>query len=104
MSLPFALLLPPRETLSDPPRRRHLSLSQSIHLEYIISAANLHAFNYGLKGESSPSVFKKVLATVDVPAFVPKQGVKVQVNDAEPVANEEEGAFQSCPQLGVSDD
>ena len=59
-----------------------------------MAAANLHAFNYGLKGESSPSVYKKVLASVEVPAFVPKQGVKVQVNDAEPVANDDDGAFR----------
>lgn len=80
-------------------------LIQPTHLEYIIAAANLHAFNYGLKGESNPSVFKKVLSTVEVPTFVPKQGVKVQVNDAEPVANDEDGAFArsfaSCPETAI---
>ncbi|KAN0062349.1 E1 ubiquitin-activating protein [Thecaphora frezii] len=57
------------------------------HLEYIVAAANLHAENYGLKGETDPAFFKKVLANVQVPEFVPKSNVKVQVNDNEPVNN-----------------
>ncbi|KAL8287622.1 hypothetical protein RQP46_003480 [Phenoliferia psychrophenolica] len=57
------------------------------HLDYIISAANLHAFNYGLKGESDPAVFLKTLDTISLPAFVPKAGIQVQIKDDEPVAN-----------------
>ncbi|CED85480.1 ubiquitin activating enzyme [Phaffia rhodozyma] len=64
----------------------------SEHLAYVIAAANLHAFNYGFKGETNPTVFKKVLATIEVPEFVPKQGLKVQVTDAEPVENEADEA------------
>jgi hypothetical protein len=61
-------------------------------MDYIISAANLHAFNYGLKGERDPTFFEKVLATVKVPEFQPKQGIKVQVLDSEPVANEDDSS------------
>lgn len=68
---------------------------ETTHLEYIIAAANLHAFNYGLKGESDPAVFKKVLSTIEVPDFKPKQGVKVQVLDSEPVNNDEDEESES---------
>lgn len=57
-------------------------------LDYIVATANLHAFNYGLKGNNEPEFFKKVLSTIDVPKFNPKEGVKIQINENEPVANE----------------
>jgi len=55
------------------------------HLEYIIAAANLHAFNYGLRGETDPAYFRKVVDAVIVPEFSPKSGVKVQITDSDPV-------------------
>ncbi|TFY80751.1 hypothetical protein EWM64_g3261 [Hericium alpestre] len=54
------------------------------HLGYIIAAANLHAFNYGLRGETDPAVFRKVADSVLVPEFTPKSGVKVQISDTDP--------------------
>ncbi|TFK74422.1 ubiquitin activating enzyme [Pluteus cervinus] len=69
------------------------SSSDPVHLEYIIAAANLHAFNYGLRGETDPAIFRKIADTVIVPEFTPRSGVKVQVNENEPV-----------PQAGGSDD
>ncbi|KAI0089325.1 ubiquitin activating enzyme [Irpex rosettiformis] len=57
------------------------------HLQYIIAGANLHAFNYGLRGETDPTLFKKIADSVLVPEFTPKSGVKVQISDNEPVQN-----------------
>ncbi|KAI0324963.1 ubiquitin activating enzyme [Cubamyces sp. BRFM 1775] len=54
------------------------------HLQYIIAAANLHAYNYGLRGETDPALFKKIADEVIVPEFTPKSGVKVQINDNDP--------------------
>lgn len=59
---------------------------QPLHLQYIIAAANLHAFNYGLRGETDPAIFRKVAESVIVPEFTPKSGVKIQINENEPVA------------------
>ncbi|CCL99448.1 uncharacterized protein FIBRA_01466 [Fibroporia radiculosa] len=59
--------------------------SDPTHLQFIIAAANLHAYNYGLRGETDPAVFKKVADAVIVPEFTPRSGVKVQVNENEPV-------------------
>ncbi|KIM83749.1 hypothetical protein PILCRDRAFT_412109 [Piloderma croceum F 1598] len=58
--------------------------SDPIHLDFIIAAANLHAFNYGLRGETDPALFKKIADSVIVPEFTPKSGVRVQINDSEP--------------------
>ncbi|EJU06450.1 ubiquitin activating enzyme [Dacryopinax primogenitus] len=57
--------------------------ADSLHMEYIMCAANLHAANYGLHGSTDPDVFKKVLDNMVVPKFEPKSGIKVQINDAD---------------------
>jgi ubiquitin-activating enzyme E1 len=68
-------------------------------LDYIVATANLHAFNYGLKGNADEEFFKKTLATIEVPAFKPKEGVKIQVNENEPVANETAGGDADLDQV-----
>jgi ubiquitin-activating enzyme E1 len=66
---------------------------QPAHLDYLIAAANLHAYNYGLKGDNDPALFQKVVSAMSVPEFTPKSGVKIQVNENEPVNNEESGVY-----------
>ncbi|EGF81957.1 hypothetical protein BATDEDRAFT_19117 [Batrachochytrium dendrobatidis JAM81] len=58
-------------------------LNDPLHFNFVLAAANLHAFNYGLKGETDIKVFQKVLTTIIVPEFVPKSGVKIAVSEAE---------------------
>eukprot|EP01111_Echinosteliopsis_oligospora_P018356 TRINITY_DN8368_c0_g1_i1.p1 TRINITY_DN8368_c0_g1~~TRINITY_DN8368_c0_g1_i1.p1 ORF type:complete len:1024 (-),score=345.47 TRINITY_DN8368_c0_g1_i1:36-3107(-) len=53
-----------------------------LHLDFIISAANLRAVNYALTGERDPAVFKKILSTITVPEFTPKK-IKIQVTENE---------------------
>lgn len=60
-------------------------------MQYIVAAANLRAFNYGLKGERDSAIFRKVIESMEIPEFVPKSGVKIQINDNEPVSNDNEG-------------
>lgn len=62
-----------------------------LHLGFIIAASNLHAFNYGLRGDADPTVYRKVAESVIVPEFTPRSGVKVQVNENEPVQQEDSG-------------
>lgn len=59
-----------------------------MHLEFIISASNLMAFNYGMKGSRDSGFILKVLKDVVVPEFVPKSGVKISVTDQEAQQNQ----------------
>jgi len=73
---------------SGPKRAPHpltFNSNDPTHLGYIIAAANLHAYNYGLKGDIDPALFRKVADAVIVPEFTPKSGVKIQINDNDPV-------------------
>ncbi|KAG6558134.1 hypothetical protein Mapa_000315 [Marchantia paleacea] len=54
-----------------------------LHLDFIVAAANLQATVYGLKGCQEHGVFLDILQNVEVPAFEPKEGVKIAVSDSE---------------------
>jgi ubiquitin-activating enzyme E1 len=69
---------------------------QPLDMAYLVSGANLHAFNYGLKGERDPAVFRKVVESMDIPEFTPKSGVKIQVNENEPVAQDNDNGALFC--------
>ncbi|KAJ2579738.1 E1 ubiquitin-activating protein, partial [Coemansia sp. RSA 1804] len=68
-----------------PPKRSpdaiKFDATNSLHIDFILSAANLHAFNYGLKGSVDREHVKTVAAAVKVPEFTPKSGVKIQANE-----------------------
>ena len=66
-----------------------LTGEQTTHLAYIIAAANIRAFNYGLRGETDPAHIKAIADAVVVPEFTPRSGVKVQINDNDPVQNDD---------------
>ena len=66
-----------------PPTPEQFNPENQLHLNFIIAAANLHAFNYALKGERDSKTFLKVLKTVEVKEFSPKQGVKIAVAESE---------------------
>ncbi|KAI7875123.1 ubiquitin-activating emzyme E1 [Lichtheimia hyalospora FSU 10163] len=57
--------------------------NNTAHMDFIVYAANLHAFNYGLKGETDREVFRRELENIIVPEFKPKEGVKIQVQENE---------------------
>ncbi|KAL1918648.1 uncharacterized protein VTP21DRAFT_2670 [Calcarisporiella thermophila] len=59
-----------------------------LHMDFIVAAANLHAFNYGLKGVDDRNYIRGVLQNVIVPEFQPKKGVKIQVQENENVPQE----------------
>jgi len=70
-----------------------------LHLDYVRSAAVLRASNYGIFPPAAANgppddeaYFRKVLASVTVPPFVPKDGVKIAANDAEEKQNQESAA------------
>ena len=55
---------------------------------FIVAAAHLHAFNYGLKSDSTTeSHCKKVMDDMIIPEFTPSSSVRIQADDNEPDPN-----------------
>ena len=58
------------------------------HFGFIVSAANLHAFNYNIKSPGNDrEVYLRELENVIVPDFAPDANVKIQADDSEPVSS-----------------
>lgn len=52
-------------------------------MDFIVAAAHIRAFNYGLKFDLNRDLVRAKLADIIVPEFVPKSGVKISANEAE---------------------
>ena len=52
-------------------------------MSFIVSAANLRAFNYGLQRNPDHEFYRKCVDSVMVPEFVPKAGVRIQTDPKE---------------------
>ncbi|KAL7627385.1 E1 ubiquitin-activating protein [Parahypoxylon ruwenzoriense] len=62
------------------------------HFNFIVAAANLHAFNYNINTKGADeALYLKVLDNMIVPDFSPDPGVKIQANDNEPDPNSNAG-------------
>lgn len=61
-------------------------VSNDTHMGFVVAAANLHAFNYGIntKGVTSET-YVKFLDNMIIPDFSPNPAVKIQADDSEPV-------------------
>ena len=57
--------------------------SLKLHMDFVLSAANLRAEIYGLQGTKDANDLLPILKKVNVPEFKPKEGVKIAANDAE---------------------
>lgn len=54
---------------------------QELHMDYVLSGANLLAQTYGLPGSTDRAGLVKILQNVNVPVFTPRSGVKIHVSD-----------------------
>ncbi|XP_043830175.1 ubiquitin-like modifier-activating enzyme 1 [Dromiciops gliroides] len=71
---------------SGPKRCPHpliFDVTNPLHLDYIMAAANLFAQTYGLAGSKDRTAVANLLQTVHIPKFTPKSGVKIHVSDQE---------------------
>ena len=84
-----------------PPTPLVFSSSNELHIDYILAAANLRAFNYGLKGTTDRAKIKKAVEAVMVPEFVPRAGVKIQ---SDPKEEEKEKAAGGPPADTLDDE
>ncbi|KAI8805595.1 hypothetical protein BJ742DRAFT_748592 [Cladochytrium replicatum] len=56
-------------------------ITNELHFDFVVAAANLHAFNYGIEGSRNVNYFKNAISNVIVPEFEPRSGVRIPVND-----------------------
>ncbi|PWY89026.1 ubiquitin-activating enzyme E1 [Aspergillus heteromorphus CBS 117.55] len=62
--------------------------SNPTHFSFVVAAANLHAFNYGIKNPGADKgYYKKVVDNMIIPEFSPKSGIKIQADENEPDPN-----------------
>jgi ubiquitin-activating enzyme E1 len=66
-----------------PPTAVTFDAHDPVHLDFVVAVANSRAKNYGLQGYHDRESFIKALAAIHVPAFVPREGVKIAASDAE---------------------
>lgn len=73
-----------------------------LHMAYIVAAANIHAFNYGLHGSTDMAHIADVASQVQVPEFVPREA-KVQINDNDPAPTSGSGSNAAEDQANVEE-
>lgn len=63
--------------------------SNATHMGFVVAAAHLHAFNYGIKvdGSITEKHYLKVMDDMIIPEFTPSSSVKIQADDNEPDPN-----------------
>lgn len=64
--------------------------SNSTHMSFVVAAAHLHAFNYGIKGHGvTHKHVQQVMDDMIIPEFSPSSSVRIQADDNEPDPNAE---------------
>lgn len=70
------------------------------HFTFVKAAAQLHAFNYGIKGTNvDQATYKKILDNMIIPEFTPSSDVKIQANDSDPDPNAASSGFDDTAEL-----
>jgi len=77
------------------PKPLNFDAEDSLHMDYVVAAANLMAEVYGIPKNTDRVYIAEVLTTVNVPKFEPKSGVKIAVTDAEAQSLNEQAASDS---------
>jgi len=74
------------------PKRAPVSLKfnpeDPTHLEFVTAGANILAFNYGVTKDATadPAKVKSILATINVPQWKPKSGIRIKANETDTTA------------------
>lgn len=70
------------------------------HLGFVVAAANLHAFNYGIKNDGvKEDHYRKIMDNMMIPEFSPNPTVRIQADDNEPDPNANRPAFNDNAEL-----
>lgn len=81
------------------PHHLTFTTQDPMHLDYVVAAANLKAYVYGLPQCRDRAQIAKILDSIAVPQFVPKSGVKIAVNDSEAQSTSHDGGMPDMNQL-----
>lgn len=74
--------------------------SDETHMQFVVAAAALHAYNYGIEvPRLSPADYAKVLHSMTIPDFKPDANVKIQADEKEPDPNANQPAFDDQDEL-----
>jgi len=73
------------------PHNIDFSADNVVHLDYVVSAANLRATMYGIAENRDRKAVAEMLDEVVVPVFTPRAGVTISVTDAEAQAASSSG-------------
>lgn len=76
------------------PKPLVFDINNEEHFNFVVGAANLRAFNYGLKGDvgtPDKQFYKKVIDEVKIEPFKARSDIKIQVNDDDPDPNANSG-------------
>ena len=66
-------------------------VENATHMGFIVAAAHLHAFNYGISGtDIKEERARKVMGDMIIPKFTPSSSVKIQADENEPDPNAQE--------------
>lgn len=76
----------------------------ALHMGFVVATANLRAENFGLKGTRDTAVFHRVLDTVIVPDFVPRQGVKIETSEGASSSTDSPSASKATSPTKVDDE
>jgi ubiquitin-activating enzyme E1 len=66
-----------------PPTPLDFDAKDPLHMDFVVSAANLYAHSFGLKGHEDEKIFHAQLSKTKVKPFVPNTSLKIPENDAE---------------------
>ena len=72
-----------------------LFLLQPLHLDFIVAAANLRAAIYGIAQTRDHRAIAAMALEVEVPVFVPKAGVRIEVTESEVQSRNNGGTYGS---------
>lgn len=86
------------------PHNLTFTAEDPMHLDYIVAAANLKAYVYGIPQVRERQKVKEVLASINVPDFVPRSGVKIAVNDADAQSGSNDGGMPDLDRLSLIKD
>jgi len=66
-----------------PPTSLEFNPDNETHLDFVVAAANLLAYNFRLQGSRNKQEIKELLSHVVVPKFEPKGGVRIKSGDTD---------------------